>query len=508
MRDHFEIRDHDAAGRIGRLEVPRAGVTVETPALLPVVNPNVLTIEPRRLAEEFGAEMLITNSYIIRSTDRIRDRVLDQGLHDFLGFDGAIMTDSGSFQLAEYGDIDVTTAEIIEFQRQIGSDVATPVDVPTPPDVDRERAERELETTKRALADAEAAETGEMLLNAPVQGSTFPDLREEAGRHASATDLDVFPVGAMVPLLNAYRYAEVVEAVRAAKRGLAPDAPVHLFGAGHPMMLALAVAAGCDLFDSAAYALMARDGRYLTVAGTEHLEEMEYFPCSCPVCAEHTPAELREMDGSGGSESGEGGSDGPAKSAEQLLAEHNLHVTFEELRRVKAAIRSGTLLDLVDRRARGHPAMLDGYRALLDHADELERTDPVSKGAFFYTSHESAKRPEVRRHHERLARLAVPDRLLLTESNAPSTHDYGAVWRVKPPFGPFPRALSETYPLTAEVPERVDESAQTAAAEGVASLAAANPETSITLGHDDWADAALERIPDGVETENLRSLGR
>jgi len=115
-------------GGSGGWRSPRRVTVVETPALLPVVNPNVLTIEPRRLAEEFGAEMLITNSYIIRSTDRIRDRVLDQGLHDFLGFDGAIMTDSGSFQLAEYGDIDVTTEEIIEFQRQIGSDVATPVD--------------------------------------------------------------------------------------------------------------------------------------------------------------------------------------------------------------------------------------------------------------------------------------------------------------------------------------------------------------------------------------------
>ncbi|WP_435092720.1 tRNA guanosine(15) transglycosylase TgtA [Halorubrum sp. N11] len=502
MRDHFEIRDHDAAGRIGRLEVPRAGVTVETPALLPVVNPNVLTVEPRRLAEEFGAEMLITNSYIIRSTDRIRDRVLDQGLHDFLGFDGAIMTDSGSFQLAEYGDIDVTTEEIIEFQRRIGSDVATPVDVPTPPDVDRERAERELETTKTALVDAEAAETGEMLVNAPVQGSTFPDLREEAGKHASATDLDVFPVGAMVPLLNSYRYAEVVEAVRAAKRGLDPDAPVHLFGAGHPMMLALAVAAGCDLFDSAAYALMARDGRYLTVSGTEHLEEMEYFPCSCPVCAEHTPGELREIDGSGGE-----GADAD-RSAEELLAEHNLHVTFEELRRVKAAIRSGNLLQLVDRRARGHPAMLDGLRTLLDHADELEDTDPVSKDAFFYTSHESARRPEVRRHHDRLSRLAVPDRLLLTESDAPSTHDYDAVWRVKPPFGPFPRALSETYPLTAEIPERIDGAAQLAAAEGVTSLAESNPDTEITLGHDDWVPRAVDAVPERVEIENLQHLGR
>src|SRR6056297_266082 len=163
MRDHFEIRDHDAAGRIGRLEVPRAGVTVETPALLPVVNPNVLTIEPRRLAEEFGAEMLITNSYIIRSTDRIRDRVLDRGLHDFLGFDGAIVTDSGSFQLAEYGDIDVTTEEILDFQREIGSDIGTPVDIPTPPDVSREQAAEELATTQDRLEIADAADTGEML---------------------------------------------------------------------------------------------------------------------------------------------------------------------------------------------------------------------------------------------------------------------------------------------------------------------------------------------------------
>ena len=493
MRDHFEVRDHDAAGRIGRLEVPRAGVTVETPALLPVVNPNVLTVEPSRLRGEFGAEMLITNSYIIRSTDRIRDRVLDEGVHEFLGFDGAIMTDSGSFQLAEYGEIDVTTAEILEFQRRIGSDVATPVDVPTPPDADRDRAERELATTERALADAAAADTGEMLVNAPVQGSTFPDLREAAGRHAAGTDLDVFPVGAMVPLLNGYRYDDVVEAVTAAKRGLAPDCPVHLFGAGHPMTLALAVALGCDLFDSAAYALMARDGRYLTVAGTEHLAEMAYFPCSCPVCAEHTPDDLRT---------------GDDDAAERLLAEHNLHVTFEEIRRIKAAIRAGNLFELVDRRARGHPAMLDGYRALLDAADRLEASDPASKDAFFYTSHESARRPEVRRHHDRLVRLSVPDSLLLSESKPPSTHEYDAVWRVKPPFGPFPRALSETYPLTAEVPDRVDDAARLAAAEGVRRLADANPDAGITLGHDGWPERVLERLPDRVETENLRELGR
>ncbi|OYR96837.1 tRNA-guanine(15) transglycosylase, partial [Halorubrum sp. E3] len=149
-----------------------------------------------------------------------------------------------------------------------------------------------------------------------------------------------------------------------------------------------------------------------------------------------------------------------------------------------------------------------GPRTLLDPADETDRTDPVSRDAFFYPSPASARRPEVRRPHDRLSWLAVPDRLLLTESDAPSDHEYDAVWRVKPPFGPFPRALSETYPLTAEVPERLDGAAQVAAAEGVASLADANPDSDLTLGHDDWAARALDAVPDRVETENLRHLGR
>ncbi|SEO24517.1 7-cyano-7-deazaguanine tRNA-ribosyltransferase [Halogranum amylolyticum] len=490
MRDCFEIRDGDVGGRIGRLTVPRAGVTVETPALLPVVNPNLQTISPARLEDEFGAEILITNSYIIRQTDDLRERALDVGLHELLDFSGAIMTDSGSFQLAEYGEIEVTTEEIIQFQLDVGSDIGTPVDIPTPPDVAREQAETDLEITQEALADAEAIDTGDMLVNAPVQGSTYPDLRERAGRHADATDLDVFPVGAVVPLMNAYRYDDMVDVVAGAKRGLGADCPVHLFGAGHPMMFALAVAMGCDLFDSAAYALYARDGRYLTVQSTEHLEELDYFPCSCPVCAEHTPEDVRGFD---------------EETRERLLAEHNLHVTFEEIRRIKQAIRSGNLLELVETRARGHPAMLDGYRALLEHADQLEREDPVSKGSFFYLSDESARRPEVLRHHDRLDRLSLDGTVLLTEGGTPKEHDYDAVWRVVPPFGPFPRALSETYPLTAEVPERVDTDAYLAAADGVSRLVDANPDVTVTLAHDDWPDVALESLPDGVALENLAS---
>jgi 7-cyano-7-deazaguanine tRNA-ribosyltransferase len=368
--------------------------------------------------------------------------------------------------------------------------VGTPVDIPTPPDVSRDRAERELGTTERALADAEAVDVGEMLLNAPVQGSTYPDLREAAARRAYDTTLDVFPVGAVVPLMNAYRYAEMVDLVAAAKRGLGGDAPVHLFGAGHPMMFALAAALGCDLFDSAAYALYARDDRYLTVRGTEGLADLDYFPCECPVCTDHTPAELGARD------------DG---ERERLLAEHNLHVSYGELRRVKQAIRRGNLLELVESRARAHPAMLDGYRALLDHADQLERDDPVSKDAFFYLSTESARRPEVRRHHARLDRLPVAGEVLLTEGKGGSD-GYDHVWRVLPPFGPFPRELSDAYPFTAETPERVDRAAQEMAARGVARLVELNPDATVTLAHDDWAASALALVPDAVTLRNRREV--
>ena len=424
MRDVFEVGAQDGLARVGELEVPRAGVTVETPTLMPVVNPNLVTVEPSRFASEFGAELLITNAYIINNDDELHEQALEEGLHEMLGFDGAIMTDSGSFQLAEYGEIDTDTEAILEFQHAIGSDIATPVDIPTPPDVDRERAEAELATTWERLELAETVDVGDMLVNAPVQGSTHPDLREDAGHHAAGTDLDVFPIGAVVPLMNDYRYGDMVDVVAAAKRGLDADCPVHLFGAGHPMMFALAAAMGCDLFDSAAYALYARDDRYLTVRGTRHLEDLEHLPCPCPVCTERSAAALRALD---------------ERERGDELAAHNLHVSFAEMRRVRQAIRAGTLLELVESRARAHPAMLDGYRAALEHVERLERTDSASKDAFFYLSGESARRPEVKRHHDRLARLAPEGDVLLTEGD--NDDEFDATWTVEPPFGPFPRDL-------------------------------------------------------------------
>lgn len=485
MADVFEVRAQDGGGRVGELRLPRAGATVDTPALMPVINPNLRTIEPAAMTD-MGAQLLITNAYIISSSEGLRDRALSEGLRNLLGFDGPIVTDSGAFQLSEYGDIDTSTSEILRFQRDIGSDLGTPVDLPTPPDADRETAEADLAETKRRLETAAEIDVGDMLINAPIQGSMYTDLRREAAEYAAGLDLDVYPVGAAVPLLEQYRYADVIDVVAAAKRGLGPAAPVHLFGAGHPMVFALAAAIGCDLFDSAAYALYARDDRYLTVRGTAHLADLREFPCTCSVCANHEPAEVRHFE---------------TEHRERVLAKHNLAVSLAEMRRVRQAIHEGQLFELVATRAAAHPKLVDGHRVLLEHEDLIEQGDPASKGTFFYTGPESAIRPEVRRHHERLDRFDLRGEVLLTEGN---DHDgYDTCWAVTPPFGPHPRGLSRTYPLTAETPDRTDDTGYVMAARGVARLAEENPTATVTLCHGGWPETALAEVPSAVQTVDL-----
>src|SRR5438876_4135761 len=109
----FEIRERDGLARIGVLETAHGRVA--TPALAPVVNPNRPIIPPEDLARRFGAQILITNAYILGKSP-VRDAIARDGIHAFLGFAGAVMTDSGAFQSHVYSDVDVTNAEVVGFQ--------------------------------------------------------------------------------------------------------------------------------------------------------------------------------------------------------------------------------------------------------------------------------------------------------------------------------------------------------------------------------------------------------
>jgi len=476
----FEILDKDAGGRIGKLKTPHG--TVETPTVMPVVNPNIQLIPPNEM-KSFGAEILITNSYIIYRKEELRSVALEKGLHGLLGFDGPIMTDSGSFQLSVYGSVEVTNEEILGFQQKIGSDIIVPLDIPTPPDVHYRRAEEELAVTAERLEAARKFIQGEQLLAGPVQGSTYPELREKAASHLRDLNFDVYPLGAVVPLMESYRYAELVDVIAAAKKGLSPTSPVHLFGAGHPMMFALAVALGCDLFDSAAYALYAKDGRYITVNGTYHIEKLNYLPCPCPICSKYTADELKK-----------------AKNKEELLARHNLYATFAEIRLIKQSIRDGKLLELVEQRCRAHPKLLDGMKKLYTHSAWLEQLDPATKSTFFYCGPESASRPEVLRFGKRLERFSLEGSAIIRTTPVKGERSYDQLLIFKAPFGAFPAEMEEVYPFNAEVSKFPDYEALSTALSNTLKLIELNPKAKFTFVCErEFEHPLLEKIKEKAE---------
>jgi 7-cyano-7-deazaguanine tRNA-ribosyltransferase len=474
MAIRFEVMEKDIAGRLGRLRVGEK--TVRTPALFPVVNPHLPLIPPAEI-QAMGAEAIITNAYIFATSERFREPALADGLHRVLGFDGVIMTDSGAFQQSVYGDVEVTNRETIAFQQAIGSEILVPLDIATPPQADRATAESDLGITIGRIREA-AEVAGTEQLAAPVQGGRFPDLREKAGRAVAELGFSFTPIGGVVPLMEAYRYRDLVEVVLAAKRGLSPASLVHLFGAGHPSMLALAVAMGCDVFDSAAYALFAREGRYLTATGSRKLDEMTELSCPCEACRGRTAASLRED-----------------PKCEGLLARHNLSITLLEMARIREAIREGTLWELVDDRCRGHPRLLDGYRALLEYAGELEARDRVSKNRFFYRGSESCLRTEVHRHHRLIARVPVAGRVLVTFTGR-VLPGFDTILFFRPPFGPYPPGLAETFPVgQSEIPSW-DRDMVASGCTGIRSMMESHPGVPFTiLAQPEWAELVRSVLP-------------
>ena len=150
------------------------------------------------------------------------------------------------------------------------------------------------------------------------------------------------------------------------------------------------------------------------------------------------------------------------------------------MRQVRQSIWEGSLWELVESRCRAHPRMLDGLRALSCQSRWLEELDPASKSTLFYLGPESAKRPEVIRYGSRLDRFELEGSVLVAD---PGTDDasFDHVFWFKPPFGPYPKELAETYPLNAEVPEEADPASVEQALENLKRLIAGNPKAEFAL---------------------------
>jgi len=386
----FEIIEKDLLGRIGKLQTKSGAI--ETPLLLPVINPSIQLIPASILKKELKCQAIITNAYILLKN--YSKRVIKSKIHKFLDFDGVVMTDSGAYQILVYNNIQATPEEIVNFQEDVDSDIAVILDVPTGWNTNKMKAQWTVdETINRAKMMFKIKKKCDILWVGPIQGGKYLDLIEYSASEMSKYPFDIFALGSPTPVMEQYLFITLVKMIQTAKNSLPIEKPLHLFGAGHPIMFSFAIALGCDIFDSAAYALFARDQKYMTSWGTLALRDIEYFPCSCNVCSSITPNELREQS---------------KTEIEVLLARHNLNICFTEINRIKQAIHEGRLWEMLHMRSRSHPSLKNAFDEMKKATKKMMAHTPKSKRkGLFYYDYSDLTRPEIVRFQSRIEAIDV-----------------------------------------------------------------------------------------------------
>ena len=333
----FELLATDGAARRGRLVTARGAV--ETPVFMPVGTAGtVKTLEPRDL-EALGVGILLANTYHLYLRPGHERVARLGGLHRFMAWPRAILTDSGGFQVFSLGEradgreragpglVEIAEEGVtfrshldgarhflsperaIEVQEALGADVVMAFDECPPALADRAYHEASLARTQRWLVRcrdawraAEAAKDGAppCALFGIAQGGLFPDLRARAIADAAALDLPGYALGG---------YA-VGEAPAAMWEGVARDAPLlpaekprYLMGVGTPEDLLAGVAAGVDLFDCVLPTRTARNGLLFTSQGKLVIRNAAYADddrpvdpaCGCYGCRTFSRAYLRHL---------------------------------------------------------------------------------------------------------------------------------------------------------------------------------------------------------------------
>ncbi len=453
----FEIFESDLLGRTGIIDSKKG--KIRTPAFVPVVHPEVSKnlIDVSTFQSKFSVDFIITSSYILRK--RFSEEKID--LHELTNFQGPIMTDSGAFQSLVYGEIELTPESVIEFQELICSDFAVPLDLPISKNDSYEVAKSKVqETILRSQQVPSLIKSKKTSWVGPIQGGKFLDLIKKSAIETNKVDaFDMFAIGSVVELMNDYQYDTLIDIILTAKQFLNPAKPIHLFGAGHPSMFPLIVAAGCDTFDSAAYALYAQDDRYMTSNYTYQLADLDEFPCNCPVCLNNNPKDVLNL-----------------KNLERrkLIAAHNLFICQTEIKNIRSAISSGTFWNLLESRSRVHPSLRRGFIRLQEYSRYLvQNSSSTKKKGILFTSESDLNRPEIILHKNRLNNLSLTKRkklvlISLLNDEIKETYEIYKViknyigekpnfiknfdiWFVVPYFGLVPIEISEIYPLTQSV---------------------------------------------------------
>jgi queuine tRNA-ribosyltransferase len=349
----FTLLARDGAARRGRLETAHG--TIETPAFMPVgTAATVKAMTPQGVAAT-GARMILANTYHLMlrpGAERIAEL---GGLHRFMNWPHAILTDSGGFQvmslaglrkIAEEGvtfrsHLDgsrhlLTPERAVEIQRLLGADVTMALDECTPYPASREEVASSMELSMRwaeRSRHAFVARPGHGIFGI-VQGGVHRDLRLLSAGRLVAIGFDGYAVGG----LAIGEGQEVTFAVLdATVPALPQEKPRYLMGVGKPADLVGAVERGVDLFDCVLPTRSGRTGQAFTRAGTLNLRNARHAgdpapldpKCPCPACTGHSRAYLHHLTRCG------------EILASMLLTAHNLRYYADLMADMRAAIEAG-----------------------------------------------------------------------------------------------------------------------------------------------------------------------
>jgi len=451
----FEISKTDLAGRIGSIHTNHG--KIETPAYVPVIHPVKQTI-PSKKIKEIGFDLVITNAYITRNG--YGDEAIKKGIHNIINFDRAIMTDSGGYQVLEYGDVEVSPPEMASFEKGILTDFAIPLDKPTGFGMPIKKAEayvkHTLQVSKKTLEDSE--DNGQIWIG-PIQGGEHFDLVAKSTKSLVKMGFQMLALGSPVEFMESYEYRLLAQMIVAAKKQMPHSIPLHLFGAGHPLTIPFAIALGCDTFDSASYMLYAKKHRYITDDGTRYLKDITVFPCNCEICSKYTPDEFRSLE---------------ATEKINQLAIHNLHAIKLEVDKVKQAIHEGRLWEYVIKKARAHPKLFEMIEVMTENYEFLGLGTPKFKEkAIFLYDKEDQFRPEVQSFHNTVRRFKSNKKkiLIIKEYNTKPGYlspqysglkkkfkdfDSIQVCQYNPHLGLIPIEISDIFPAAHHETARLD----------------------------------------------------
>jgi len=345
----FEHLGSDGGGRRGRLVFPRG--TVETPAFMPVGTYGTVKGMLPRDIRAIGAEIILGNTFHLwlrPGTDIIEQH---GDLHDFMGWDGPILTDSGGFQVFSLGDMRKISEEGVRFQspvdgakvfldpetsmaiqRSLGADIVMIFDECTPYPATEAEARASMELSLRWAARSKVAHgDNSAALFGIVQGGMYPQLRNESLAGLAAIGFDGYAIGGLSVGEPKDEMLLVLDAMR---EQLPADKPRYLMGVGTPTDLVEGVRRGIDMFDCVMPTRNARNGWLFTRTGDIRIRNAKFrnddnpldSTCTCYTCKNFSRAYLHHLDRS------------KEILGAQLNTMHNLHYYLELMREMREAI--------------------------------------------------------------------------------------------------------------------------------------------------------------------------